>query len=158
MIEQKPSDPEVLDNRNLRVFLAGSIENGQADDWQRRLIGMFKADDPITFFNPRRDDWDSSWETTNTPGPFRTQVNWELDHIRLADLVVFYFDPNTISPITLLELGICVGLYRDRTVVCCPQGYFRKGNVDIVCHRYRIPQVSSIEDLHKYVEKFEGGV
>ena len=68
--------------------------------------------------------------------PFRTQVEWELHAQDIADLRVYYFDPETKSPITLLELG----LYATKPcVVYCPEGYFRKGNVDIVCKKYGIP-------------------
>lgn len=37
---------------------------------------------------------------------FRQQVEWELNALSVADLIVFYFDPATRSPITLLELGL----------------------------------------------------
>jgi hypothetical protein len=44
-----------------------------------------------------------------------------------------YFSPKTQSPISLLELGKFAG--RKDMVVCCPKGFWRKGNVDIVCTR-----------------------
>ena len=141
------------------VFLAGSIEMGAAEDWQLQLTKMLK-DVSGTIFNPRRDDWDSSWEQSIHNKQFREQVEWELDSMEMCDLVVIYFDPETKSPITLLELGL---LAADSAVasevVCCPEGFWRKGNVDIVCNRYSIPQVDSIANLgkfvRKYVEKYE---
>jgi hypothetical protein len=47
-------------------------------------------------------------------------------------VICVYFDPKGQSPITLLELG----LFHDKDIiVCCPEGFWRKGNVDVnVCH------------------------
>jgi hypothetical protein len=129
------------------VFLAGSIEMGKASPWQERLVNEFSDRDNIVFLNPRRDDWDSSWVQDPTKGTqFHTQVSWELDHIEYADLVVFYFDPSTQSPITLLELGVCLGSNKN-ILVCCPDGYFRKGNVTITCKRHGVGILDTYEDL-----------
>ena len=61
-----------------------------------------------------------------------------------ANQIVMYFQPGTQSPITLLELG----LFKDNNlVVCCPEGFWRKGNVDIVCEKYGINQVDTLDEL-----------
>lgn len=113
-----------------RVFLAGSIEQGKAVDWQSVLAAKL-IDLNVQFLNPRRKAWDSSWPQDPTPGtPFNQQVTWELNGIESSDLVVFYFDPKTTSPITLLELGLCLGKGIP-VVVYCPPNYFRYGNVRI---------------------------
>jgi len=128
------------------VFLAGSIEMGKAEKWQDRLANEL-SDYEVVLFNPRRDDWDSSWVQDPTPGTkFHEQVSWELEHIRKSDLVVFYFDPNTQSPITLLELGYVIGSGM-QAIVCCPDGYFRKGNVIISSGLTSLPVVNSFEEL-----------
>jgi nucleoside 2-deoxyribosyltransferase len=130
----------------IKIFTAGSIEMGKAEPWQERLA---KAFDPyeIVIYNPRRDDWDASWKQDPTPGTqFHVQVSWELTHIDESDIVVFYFDPNTQSPITLLELGYCLGINKNM-VVCCPDGYFRKGNVVIACAKRGIPVLNTFEEF-----------
>jgi hypothetical protein len=43
-----------------------------------------------------------------------------------------------------MELGSC--RFNPDVVVCCPQGYHRKGNVDIFCKRYGIHQEPTLED------------
>ena len=116
------------------VFLAGSIEMGAAEDWQKKVEKAL-ARLPVVIFNPRRDDWDSSWEQSITNPEFNHQVNWEMDHLEDADFVFFYFAPDTKSPISLLELGLQSGSGYRRLVICCPDGFWRKGNVDIVCKR-----------------------
>jgi hypothetical protein len=123
------------------VFLAGSIEMGVAENWQERIEREFSAEE-LTFFNPRRDDWDSSWSQTGEQ--FNTQVNWELNALDDSDIIFMYFSPETKSPISLLELG----LYADsqKMIVVCPDGFWRKGNVSVVCTRNNIPMFNTIEE------------
>jgi hypothetical protein len=125
------------------IFLAGSIEMGKAEDWQAMIPELFKDRKDLTFFNPRRDDWDSSWEQRESNPEFNRQVNWELEHLDKANLIFMYFSPETKSPISLLELG----LYADsgKIIVCCPDDFYRKGNVDIVCTIYDIPLYNTME-------------
>jgi hypothetical protein len=74
-------------------------------------------------------------------------VEWELAGLERADVVVIYLAPGTKSPISLLELGLHAGRNPHKVVACCPDGFWRKGNVDIVCHRYGVQQVSSLGEL-----------
>jgi len=138
MIEIKAPNCQMVSPEMTTVFLAGSIEMGVAEKWQDRVVKAF-ADTDLVFLNPRRDDWDSSWTQSASDPKFYEQVNWELDGFEVADVVLFYFDPNTKSPITLLELGLMAGkAYAMGTtvIVCCPDGFYRKGNVEMVCQRY----------------------
>lgn len=132
-----------LDNTP-KIFLAGSIEMGTAINWQTQIIKSLEDYD-CTIFNPRRDDWDSSWEQKKDNPKFSEQVNWELNSLDHSDIILMYFDPNTKSPISLLELGLYIRC--DHLIVCCPEGYWRKGNVDIVCEKYHVKQVDSLEKL-----------
>lgn len=138
-----------------KIFLAGSIEMGKAEMWQDRLANEL-IDKNVVLFNPRRDDWDSSWVQDPTPGTqFHEQVSWELEHIQRSDLVVFYFDPATQSPITLLELGYVIGSGK-RALVCCPDDYFRKGNVVITSKLREIPVLDSFEELLAQLRDYIG--
>lgn len=144
------------------IFLAGSIEMGVAENWQQKIVCDLAPFD-VTLLNPRRDDWDTSWVQSIDNEQFKQQVDWELDNITTADLVIFYFDPNTASPITLLELGLCVGTFPNNIVVYCPQGFYRKGNVDILCQRNDIVVFDTYDDfvlhiknyLHRVVQNLE---
>ena len=51
-----------LSPESISVFLAGSIEMGKAEDWQSETIKALSDLENIEVFNPRRDDWDSSWK------------------------------------------------------------------------------------------------
>ena len=145
-----PSDGNTVPNS---VFLAGSIGGNadltkMADDWQSIMTGYFEQFDFIQYvFNPRRDDWDPSWEQTIENPQFKEQVTWELDALDRAAMVFMYYDPSTQAPITLLELGLHA---TERTVVVvCPDGFWRKGNVEIVCDRFGLPLYNSIADFQK---------
>jgi hypothetical protein len=119
---------------------------GAAPDWQAALERDL-ADLDIDIYNPRRDDWDSTWDQSADNPQFREQVEWELDGLALANLIVLYLAPGTMSPISLLELGIYAANGSKKLVVCCPEGFQRKGNVDIVCERYGVEQVSDLFEL-----------
>ena len=127
------------------VFLAGSIEMGQAENWQGYISDVLRPY-TLTILNPRRDDWDNSWEQSIDNPKFREQVEWELRAVADADLILMHFEANTKSPITLLELGLFASS-KHRLIVHCPEGYWRKGNVDIVCKLWKIPQVGTLKDL-----------
>lgn len=132
------------------VFLAGSIEMNKAEDWQTEVTKALKNEN-IIFLNPRRKDWDNDWKQEITDKNFKGQVMWELTQLDSSDMIAMYFDPTTKSPISLLELGLYAS--KGKLVVCCPKGFWRKGNVDIVCEKYQINQVDSLKDLIEYIKK-----
>ena len=130
---------------SITVFLAGSIEMGVAENWQQKLENILEdIEQEITLFNPRRDDWDSSWVQKQTNPQFNHQVNWELNMLDKSDIIFMYFSPETKSPISLLELGLYA--HNGKMIVCCPDEFWRKGNVDIVCTRYNIPLFNNFDE------------
>lgn len=144
MIEIKaPLDYARYGNR--KIFLAGSIEMGTAVPW-RHLVAEALEDEEVVLLNPRRDDWDNSWVQSIRNKQFKEQVMWELEGIDDAALVIVYFDPATTSPITLLELGYVVGRECE-ILVCCPDGFYRKGNVEILCNRHHVPLYNNMEEF-----------
>lgn len=50
-----------------------------------------------------------------------------------------------------MELGLCAGLFPEKVIVICPDGFWRKGNVDIVCERFGIKQVVSLFEAVNYI-------
>jgi hypothetical protein len=147
-IEVQAPNEVVLDTEYVNIFLAGSIEMGVAEKWQEKVIAAL-SDKPIRFLNPRRDDWDSSWSQDIHNEQFVEQVTWELDSLEMAQIVIMYFDPNTKSPISLLELGLHAK--EQKLVVLCPEGFWRKGNVDVVCEYYSINQVDTFDELIEFI-------
>jgi hypothetical protein len=128
-----------------RIFLAGSIEMGLAENWQQYIETELVACENVCLFNPRRTDWDASWKQEKDNAQFNEQVNWELNGLEQADVIACYFAPGTKSPISMLELGLFART--GKLVVCCPEGFWRKGNIDIVCEKYGIRQVGSLPEM-----------
>jgi hypothetical protein len=147
MIVIKPPHPTTKAGANINaIFLAGSIEMGVAEDWQSRVEKFFENwPTEIAILNPRRENWDPSWNQDFTNPQFYQQVNWELTGLDAADMIIMYFHPDTMAPITLLEFG----KYADsnKLLVCCPTGFWKKGNVDIVCERHGIPNYETLDEL-----------
>jgi len=132
--------------RGPSVFLAGSIEMGKAELWQETFTERL-SDLSVTVFNPRRNDWNKEWKQDIAFPKFREQVDWEMDYLEEADVIALYFQPGTMSPISLLELGLHAS--SGKVIVCCPEGYWRLGNVQVVCSRFEIPIVDSMDELIK---------
>ena len=130
------------------VILYGSIEPNPINDWQTNLATSL-SDLSIAIINPRCDAWDSTWVEDISDSRFKQQVEWEMDHARIADVIAFYFKPDTLTPITLLELGMYVGT--GKAVVCCPEGFYKRGNVQIVCRRYGVELLGSLKELEAAV-------
>lgn len=122
-----------------------------AINWQKALISRL-SDKDVTLLNPRRKNWDPTWKQEVSNPEFLRQVNWELDGIlEFADIICFYFDENTKSPITLLELGLALASNKD-VVVFCPRKFWRHGNVEITCKRFN---VDVIEDEEIFISRLE---
>ena len=77
----------------------------------------------------------------------------------MADCIFLYFDPNGLAPISLLELGLHAK--SGKVIVCCPEGFWRRGNVQVVCDMYHIPLYGSISEAVEHVrmryEQFNEG-
>ncbi|KAF2084849.1 hypothetical protein K490DRAFT_3558, partial [Saccharata proteae CBS 121410] len=142
------------------VFLAGSIDMGTALEWQKRLISTLLPY-PLTILNPRRHDpgvWTMGQSLDNPV--FVEQVEWELDGMERADVIAMYFWPGGKAPVSLLELGLAARARgsveggearRKKMVVCCPEGFWRRGNVQLVCRRFGILCVDTLEELEEEV-------
>lgn len=119
---------------------------GTAEEWQEKVTEEIRTWCIVDYiFNPRRENWDSSLPQTITNSEFREQVEWEHEHIVISDIVFFYFSPETKSPITLMELGLVAGMNKNAVVVC-PPGFWRKGNIEVLCHNSNIPLFESLEE------------
>ena len=75
-----PTDKDV--KSNFSIFLAGPIHG--VHDWQSEIAKEFEHLD-ITFFSPRRSDYETF--------DYTEQVQWESEHLRYADLIVFCVPP-----------------------------------------------------------------
>jgi hypothetical protein len=140
----RPPDPLPVSDLRPKIFLGGSIEMGSAVDWQSKLAGII-SDLDVVLLNPRRNDWDTAWKPVAADSNFRAQVEWELTALEASDLILIYFAPGTLSPVSLLEFGLYAGSGKLRVV--CPDGFWRKGNVDITAARYGVPVYNNLDEF-----------
>lgn len=148
MVYTPPMNIAVRDRNQKSIFLAGSIEMGKAENWQDEAINFLtskKNSSLINIFNPRKDVWNTETPLEFENPEFFQQVSWELNALEQSDLIIMNFIPETISPISLLELGRFGTSGKIR--VACPKNYWRSGNVEIFCNRYNIPLYSNLHDL-----------
>lgn len=139
---------EEIEGQGVKIFLAGTIDMGNSLDWQQKTINDFQDlyfEREIIILNPRRKDWDSTWVQIIENEQFSAQVNWELDALEKSNFIIMYFDKNSKSPISLLELGLFAD--SEKMLVCCEEGFWRKGNIDIVCKRKSIPTFTTLDNL-----------
>lgn len=141
-------------NEPVSVFTAGTIDMGQAEDWQARFEEHFKDHD-ITVLNPRRDNWDYNIEQTITNPVFNEQVNWELDGLITADIIALYFVPGSTSIITMMELGMFA--YTGKIIAYCPDDFWRRGNVEVCAARNPITVTNDetlwLQEIEKRIER-----
>lgn len=91
--------PEIYKNFDSKksIFLAGGITN--CPDWQLEMVERLKNHD-IILLNPRRKKF-----PINVPTASKEQIQWEFEHMRRADTILFWFPKESICPIALYELG-----------------------------------------------------
>lgn len=142
--------PNTYPKKGPTIFLSGSIDVPPAS-WQATLT-TFLSHLPITILNPHRSDWDSSWREEVSFEPFREQVNWELDALEAADIVAVYLGKDAKAPISFMEMGLCAGR-KKKMVVACPEGFYKRGNVQIVCEKAGVQVVGSVEELRDGIVK-----
>lgn len=142
-IVKSPADLPLEDTR-LKIFLGGSIDMGKSENWQGKLTTEL-SDRDIIILNPRRDDWNKDWKPISSDTNFRTQVEWELSALEFSDIIIMYFAPDSQSPISLLEFGLYART--NKLMVVCPEGFWRKGNVDIVSELYQVETFESLDAM-----------
>jgi len=139
VVYKPPVKPQVT---RPSVVLYGGIQPEPA--WQTSIAASLSGL-PVDILDPRRDDWDSSWIEDISFPKFKEQVEWEMDCAKIADVIVFYFPPGLLTPVALLELGMHAGT--GKALVCCPEGFYKRGNIQILCLRYGIDLLDTLDDL-----------
>ena len=138
-----PIDSKPEDDKRPTVFLAGTIDMGNSENWQKKTIQAL--DETLInciVYNPRRETWPD-----DNSNEFERQVNWEQDMLEGSDIIFMYIAGTSKSPITLLELGEF--LTSGKLIVVCEEDFYRYGNVRIMCERFGIPLYNDYEDGFK---------
>lgn len=118
LIIEAPLEVYSLENhKNTKLFLAGGITD--CPDWQSTIINNLIDVPNLTIYNPRRTDF-----PIDDPKASEEQITWEYNHLRDADIIIYWFSRGSINPIVLYELGkwgtstdkpIYIGIDKDYT-------------------------------------------
>ncbi len=121
----------------LKIFLAGSIGDGTALDWQTDISSYIEktwTDEDITIYNPRR------------PGEFLPEMEpehaaWTMSMITLADYILLHLTGDSGSPISTLELGMFID--DPRLFLSISDDYIKK---EVVQYHYNVFGIGQIYD------------
>lgn len=140
----KPLKEASIFNSSLTsVFLGGTIDNGNSEDWQDKVCQKL-IDFDINIYNPRRNKWEGSWEQSIENIDLKNQIMWELDALDKSDFIIMNLLGDSKSPISLLELGMYAK--SGKLIISCPKEFYRYGNIQVVCQKYNIPLFDNIDD------------
>ncbi|SDZ01268.1 Nucleoside 2-deoxyribosyltransferase like [Amycolatopsis xylanica] len=125
------------------IFLAGGMHG--CPDWRSEAIGMIERLQPavgeLAVFCPRK---------SSAPAFDENMVAWEHRHLRLADLILFWFpDGDAHQPIALYELGAAAASGRPVVVGTGP-GYLRRQDV-VAQLKYARPELTVHSELTSVV-------
>lgn len=121
------------------IFLGGSIEQGKAKPWGDYLTSKLSSYNfDIRILNPRRDDYDGGQKQSLNNPYFKEQVTWELDGLDRSDLIVMYLQEGTLSPISMMEIGLYINTldWKKEMIIFCPTGFWRRGNIEVLVDRF----------------------
>lgn len=135
--------PSQYPREGLKVYLAGAIDMGDAQNWQQDVINQFANIDEIVLLNPRRLEFTDVME--------QSQIEWELEAMEDADLILMWFPEASKAPISLLEMGLY--LRSGKLLLGVENGYYRQKNIEFTARRYNVPVFYSLGELVEQVTR-----
>lgn len=129
--------PNRYPQEGFKVYLAGAIDMGDAVNWQQEVIAQFADTEGIILLNPRRSEFTDAME--------QSQIEWELEAMENADLILMWFPKASEAPISLLEMGLY--LRSGKLLIGVEDGYYRQKNIELTTRRYNVPVFYTLNEL-----------
>jgi hypothetical protein len=144
-------DRKKLDNCNVSIFLAGGISN--CPDWQSFMIEILSqsfVSEYLTLYNPRR-----SHINLNDTNIAQQQIQWEYEHLKKSDIILFWFPKESVCPISLFECGRWTGDAGKTVFVGVDTDYVRKFDIEeqMKLVRPKMIVVDSLVELSEQVKR-----
>ena len=135
----------------MKIFLAGTIDDGKSTDWQGEIVKYFEDNHKykdLIIYNPRRYDFPEHPKEEDV----RAQIRWEQERLDIADHIVMVFKDGSKSPITLLEMGLYAK--SDKLTVFCSENYWRYWNVSETARKYHFPlyEDTDVKSIINYID------
>jgi len=139
----------------VRIFLGGTIDNGNSEDWQSEVIksvNNISLQRQVYFYNPRRENWPSA----DNHREIGKQIDWELFHLEKSDRIFMNILASSKSPISLMEIGLFART--GKLIVFCPKSFYRYDNVMKICEKYNVTlyTTNNIEYITKKICEYVG--
>jgi len=134
--------PNQYPHEGFKVYLAGAIDMGDAENWQQDVISRFAGIEEMVLLNPRRSKFTDAME--------QAQIEWELEAMDDADLIFMWFPKESEAPISLLEMGLY--LRSGKLLLGVEVGYYRQRNIELTARRYNVTVFYSLDDLVQQVK------
>ncbi|MDG1333826.1 MAG: nucleoside 2-deoxyribosyltransferase domain-containing protein [Crocinitomicaceae bacterium] len=138
MIFRPPNDISQIPQDRASVFLAGSMATTRKNNWRQTATRTFQA--AYHFFdptNPRHNNLNDE--------EMRNHIKWELEAMKLSDIIILNFLPDSLSPISLVEIGMYIS--SNKLVVVCPKEFYKWRYIDTLCNEYNTPIFNQLEDV-----------
>ncbi|WP_152594432.1 nucleoside 2-deoxyribosyltransferase domain-containing protein [Cellulophaga sp. E6(2014)] len=117
------------------IFLAGSMASKHTINWRNQVVNSLR--NSYQFLDPTKEHHDTLNATQ-----MKKHVEWELDAMAMADIVLLNFLPKALSPISLVELGLYVNT--KKLYVVCPKAFYKSSYVLTLCERYHTPTFKTL--------------
>ena len=126
----------------IKIFLAGSIDQPEENNWRKHAILHIQNswfnhpdnEDSITIYSPRRSGkWSTEMENE--------QAAWDTSKLSMVDYIILHLTGTTISPVSLLELGIFIT--NPKLFLSIDDSYTRKHVVELYYTYYGFNKVYS---------------
>ncbi|KAF7886280.1 hypothetical protein EAF00_010383 [Botryotinia globosa] len=113
---------------------------------------------PVTIIDPFNPAWDSTWREDASDDRFVAQVNFELEGLELADIVVVGFIGADVRAgkigaggTALVELGTALKRKGQKVIVCVEKGFWKEGYVKVLCERFGVKCLDSLSMVEMIV-------
>ena len=125
--------------KEYKVFLAGTIDNGDSANWQDQVIEKLSSNPPkgmtLIVCNPRGSNWNATHKDQ------MIQIDWEQRALADTNHIFLVLLDGSKSPISLLELGLYAK--SKKITVFCTKKFYRYDNVYDTCVRNNIELVET---------------
>jgi hypothetical protein len=134
----------VGDPDNLSVFIAGPVAGDW--DWQAQAATAITSYANVDVYNPRRID-NPDWDDYSVG---LAQSVWEHRQLREASIIMFWFAPISLAPLSMFELGFWLNTGKPIVVGVHPD--FERGDSIRIQSSLTRPTMGIYEDFTNTVE------
>jgi hypothetical protein len=130
-----------------RVFVAGTSEESMGTEWRGQVVAGLE-DLPIAIVKSRLAERGGAGEQRCWNPQFRSHVKRERAGLDDADVVLMYLGRGPACARLMLDLGSLVMERLGNTlVVCCPEEFELRGDVEMMAERQEICLVESLDEM-----------